>query len=192
MDSLISLGYKPDVIDGFIMGKQAIYEHIRDSPIKLWVFSGGDSYVIHGDSPQVSLKMLNLKDKRFMLICYSMESVLYQMNIPIVDRGINKKEFFNQTIPSQSKNHYLFEGIKTPMRSRRNHHWYFRKEDIKAPVELLASYNGEAMIAAYKNMVMIQYHPEGSVDGKKIIGNWIAKAEAEAEVEVEAEADTYI
>ena len=171
IEALSNLGYTSHIIDGF--DTTAVYDYISKSPIHIWIFSGGDHIVIEKESPQVSLKLLQLKDKRFMFICYSMESILHQMGYPIKKRATHKKEYFNQTISSQVK-HVLFKDM-TAFRVKfwRNHHWYFSSKDIVKPVELIASYNGEAMIATYKNAVLIQFHPERSADGKKLLWNFI-------------------
>jgi len=172
VNAISLFGYKSHILDGVHMSKTEVYDFISKSPIHVWIFSGGDHTVIEKESPQVSLKLLQLKDKRFMFICYSMESILYQMEYPIKKRAINKKEYFNQTISSQVKS-YLFNNISFPMKLRRNHRWYFSSKDIVKPVELIASYNGEAMIATYKNAVLVQFHPERSADGKKLLWNFL-------------------
>ena len=169
VDTLSNLGYKPHILDGLDKG---VYNYISNSPIHLWIFSGGDHTVIEKESPQVSLKLLQLKDKRFMFICYSMESILHQMGYLIKKRTTHKKEYFNQTIASQVKSD-LFRDIRFPMKFWRNHYWYFSSKDIVKPVDLLTSYNGEAMIATYKNAVLVQFHPERSADGKKLLWNFI-------------------
>jgi imidazoleglycerol phosphate synthase glutamine amidotransferase subunit HisH len=51
--------------------------------------------------------------------------------------------------------------------------WYFPNVVITEPVKLLGQYNGEAMLATYKNSTLIQFHPEKSPDGKKLIMNWL-------------------
>ena len=37
----------------------------------------------------------------------------------------------------------------------------------------IASYRGELMIAGYKNCLMMQFHPEKTADGLKMIENWL-------------------
>jgi imidazoleglycerol phosphate synthase glutamine amidotransferase subunit HisH len=51
--------------------------------------------------------------------------------------------------------------------------WYFPNEVITEPINLIGQYNGEAMVATYKNSTLIQFHPEKSPDGKKLIMNWL-------------------
>jgi len=107
------------------------------------------------------------------MICYSMESVLVQLGFPIRERYVNRKEMFNLTIPKETQHHPLFAGIQSPMRGWRYHKWYFPRTVLKAPVHLLASYNGEAMIATYKNAVLVQHHPERTKDGRQLLENWL-------------------
>ena len=162
INAIISLNYTPLVIDGFNHTEEEVYNYIKSSPITHWIFSGSPQYVTHEESSQISLKLLNLKNKRCMMICYSMESILVQLGCSISKRSHNKKEIFRLVVDG-----------KDPLVLRRNHHWYFKPSAIKEPIKLLASYDGEAMIAHYKNAVLIQFHPEKSVDGKKLIEEWI-------------------
>jgi imidazoleglycerol phosphate synthase glutamine amidotransferase subunit HisH len=37
----------------------------------------------------------------------------------------------------------------------------------------VASYEGESMILLYRNSILVQYHPERTKDGLKLIDNWI-------------------
>jgi anthranilate/para-aminobenzoate synthase component II len=102
-----------------------------------------------------------------------MESVLLQLRFPLKKRTIDKKEPFKLIIPVEYKSDPLFENIKNPMIMRRHHMWYFPNNVINEPIKLLAQYNGEAMLATYKNSTLIQFHPEKSPDGKLLILNWL-------------------
>ena len=55
---------------------------------------------------------------------------------------------------------------------RRNHHYYFPTGTVKEGV--LASYNGEVMLMVRDNVVMTQYHPERSKDGRQFMYNWLS------------------
>ena len=157
--SIQSLGYKTTVLDGF---HNDVYDCVKGSPIEHWICSGGDSYVILESSPQLPMKLFSLK-KKFLCICYSMESVIHQLGYPIMKRFENKKEMFNLDVSGNI------------LKVRRNHRWYFKSSvPLRKPLYSIASYNGELMIASYKNALLMQFHPERSADGKKLIMNWIS------------------
>jgi len=150
--ALESLGFKVVLVDGF-HAPGDVYDCVKRSPITHWVFSGSDTAVTNTDSPQLSLELLKLP-KRLMFICYSMESILIGLGNPIKKRYENRKELITLG----------------KLKVRRNHRWYF--SSVKPPVNVLATYNGEVMIASYKNALLIQYHPEKTPDGKRQIMEW--------------------
>ena len=173
VNAIVALKQKPHVIDGFNKKEEDVYIYIKNSPITHWIFSGSPHSVVCKESTQVPLKVLTLKTKRFMMVCYSMESVLLQLHYPLQKRSIDKKEPFKLTLPVEFKNSPLFMGIKNPSIMRRHHICYFPNNVIKEPIQLIAQYNGEVMVATYKNSTFIQFHPEKSPDGKKLIMNWL-------------------
>jgi GMP synthase-like glutamine amidotransferase len=131
---------------------------VAESPIKTWIFSGADHDVTEQDAIQVPLELLRLK-KRYLMICYSMESVLYQMGYPIYRRA-NEKGYFSMDMRTASKGR--FTGY-------RNHHYYFRSSDVPS----LASYNGELMMTAVGPALLVQFHPEQSYDGRRLLARWL-------------------
>jgi len=164
-----ALGYKPLIINGITTPPDKLLERIKASPIRHWIFSGSQLHVTHPDNPQLPLELLTL-DKKLMLICYSMESVLLQLGFPVKERHVHHKGPFN-LYPTVT--HPLFEGIQTPMKVWRDHTWYIPKAAIRPPIKLLAAYNGETMIATYKNATLVQHHPEHTADGRKFLNNWL-------------------
>jgi GMP synthase-like glutamine amidotransferase len=152
INALESLGFKVHLMDGFHFPGD-IYNCVKRSPITHWIFSGSDTGVTESSSPLLSLELLKLP-KRLMFICYSMESILVELGNPIKKRYENRKELITLG----------------KLKVRRNHRWYF--SSVKPPVKVLASYNGEVMLASYKNALLIQYHPEKTADGKRQIMEW--------------------
>lgn len=178
VNAIIALKQKPHVIDGFNNNEEDVYKYIETSPITHWIFSGSPHPVLLKTSTQVPLKVLTLRSKRFMMLCYSMESILLQLHFPLYKRYKDIKESFKLNV---EYSHPLFNNIKNPSIMRRHHHWYFPIKAISEPVnpvKLLAQYNGEAMIVLYKNSTLIQFHPEKSPDGKKLLINWLLAATA--------------
>jgi GMP synthase-like glutamine amidotransferase len=161
-NALRSMGYRPHSINGFTASREEILLHITQSPIRNWICSGSATTVNETNSPQIPLELLNLKEKRFIMICYSMESILFQLGVKINKRNVCKKELFRLTMP----NDY---ALKNPMVVRRNHCWYFSARSVPG---LIAQYDGEAMLAVYKNALLVQFHPEKTPDGKKLIELW--------------------
>jgi len=165
-------GSEPVVIEGYnVVSSKTVYDYIKASPIKHWLFSGGGHPVTDINAMQVPLRVTALHGKKIMMICYSMESLLFQMNVPVQTRYVKKTEMFNLR---PNKDCPLFKDIKLPAQVYRNHIRYFIKNQIVSPVTLVASYNGEAMVALYKNSTLVQFHPEKSIDGKKMLANWLS------------------
>ena len=167
--ALDKLGHSSFLLKGDEFSEGDLFARIKKSPIKNWIFSGSTLH-IHEIGPQVPLDILKL-DKRFLLICYSMESLITRIckcEHHLKERYIHKNEIFHMKRPSE---YWLFDGIKEDMVLRRNHHWYIPAGLL--PVYEIASYRGELMIAGYKNCLMMQFHPEKTADGIKMIENWL-------------------
>ena len=67
---------------------------IKESKITHWIFSGSPLDVNDPPSPQVNKKILGLQDKRFLLICYSMESVLKSLGCKLMTSKKSKNDTF--------------------------------------------------------------------------------------------------
>ena len=179
LDNAIKLlGYIPYIIDLAHSTQDKIYYHIKNSHIKHWIFSGSPTSVIDKGSPQIPMEIFRLTYKRFMFICYSLESVMFQLKYPISIRRELKKELFSLNVSrSKIKNtntEYLFENINFPMNVWRNHYGYVSNLIINNNlIHEVASYEGESMILLYRNSILVQYHPERTHDGLKLIDNWI-------------------
>jgi len=177
-NSIKILGYRPHIIDLAHSTQDKIYYHIKNSDIRYWIFSGSPLSVVDRLSPQIPMDIFNLAEKRYMFICYSLESVMYQLKYPISIRHDLKKEIFNLDVDKskiiKSKTGYLFENITFPMKVWRNHYGYVSNTVINTNlISEVASYEGESMILLYRNSVLLQYHPERTKDGLKLIKNWI-------------------
>ena len=173
VDAIKELGAIPYIINGTTLSEQELSNTIQRSPIRHWIFSGSRYHIHQEGVPTVPLELLKT-EKRFLMICYSMESVLVQLGFPIRERYINRKETFNLSVPKEYQTHPLFKGIPSSMRGWRDHRFYFPRDVLTPPVYLLSSYNGEAMIATYRNAVLIQYHPEKTKEGRQLLENWLS------------------
>jgi GMP synthase-like glutamine amidotransferase len=168
---IMMMGGTPFILDGTILSEHEILHRVQKSPIKRWIFSGSDHTVLDQDHLQVPMALLNT-DKKFMMICYAMQSILYQLGIPIKRRHVNRYEEIHMTIPKEHRTNPLLKNVSNPMTSWRDHQWYFSKVDIPPSVTVLASYRGEAMIATYKNAVLHHLLLEKTLDGLEFFKNW--------------------
>jgi GMP synthase-like glutamine amidotransferase len=168
-----SLGARTYVIQGQREAEVIRAIH-KEKDIHHWIFSGSDTVVTHHLAPQVPLELLMRTDKTFLMICYSMESVLVQLGFPIKRRSVNKRGPLPLSVKTPYRAHPLFSAIAQPMLIRRNHRFYFPMREVGPPVVPIASYDGELMMALYKNTVLTQYHPERSNDGRQFIQNWLS------------------
>jgi len=149
--------------------KQSLAKLIRDSGIKHWIFSGSPQSVNNDSSLKVPLDCF-LNDVNYLLICYSMESVLKQRGSIVHERYTNRKEFFKLTC---AKAGWLFDGLPNPFHCWRNHRGYL--SGIIPNFTELASYRGEIMIGVSDNLLFTQFHPEKTHYGKLLIKNWLNK-----------------
>ena len=65
---------------------------MKHSNIRNWIFSGSPLDVNDPMSPQVDKKIMGLQDKRILLICYSMESMLKSMGCKLTTSKKSKEE----------------------------------------------------------------------------------------------------
>jgi GMP synthase-like glutamine amidotransferase len=171
------LRHEPCILDFKKENPNDIIKMIKESDIKYWIFSGSALSVIDRNSPQIPLEILNLKDKKIMLICYSMESILYQLKYPITTRYDLRKEGFYLNIDmsyiKKINETHLFYDIKLPMNAWRNHYAYLSSFHTDNKIKNVADYQNEVMIMFHKNAILLQFHPERSKDGIQLINNWI-------------------
>lgn len=155
-EALRTLGHTPVV---FQINDDDLVTKIKDSTITHWIFTGTGIAVsvLNPLAPKVPLDIFKLKEKRFLLICYSMESVLHQMGYPINKRYETKKERI-----------YL-DGLRV----YRNHRFYTPVSALDSTIQRVHSYRGEVMTAVYTNSVMTQWHPERTADGIQWMKGWI-------------------
>jgi GMP synthase-like glutamine amidotransferase len=168
---LKEMGYRPAL---FFIETINIYESIVESKIKYWILSGTRLNASVEKTPAVPMEIFSIPKKRFFLICYSFESALVQYGYTLVNRYEAKTEFTKITIKPSYEKLPLFKDIPNPMRIFRNHHLYIASKQVKYPMREISSYRGEAMIIVYKNALLTQFHPERSVQGRRLLANWLA------------------
>jgi GMP synthase-like glutamine amidotransferase len=150
------LGHTPVIHQ---INEDDIVSTIKDSPIDHWIFTGTSLAVsvLNPLSPQVPMEILQMTDKHFFLICYSMESLLYQLGYPVVERKDVKKGRFQLG----------------PLNVYRYHKFYIPANKVNKKIKVLQTYDGEVMTVCYKNTILTQWHPERTNDGILCLKNWI-------------------
>lgn len=137
------------------------YNIVKSSRIKHWIMTGAAYDVFSIKSPQVDTRITQLINKRFLLICYSMESFLLQMGCKLNRRERTKEEF-------------MLNSNGTRIVAWRNHNTFIPTDGLQPEIKLLASYKNETMTAKYKNILMTQWHPEKTNDGTIFLLNWLS------------------
>jgi GMP synthase-like glutamine amidotransferase len=155
-DAIKKLGHTPVVLQ---INDPEIVSKLKESPIKKWIGTGSNLRlsVLQPLAPQIPMEILTMKDKEFFLICYTMESLLYQLGYPVVFRGTFLKERFDLG----------------PLRVYRHHGYYIPANKVDSKVKVTETYKGEVMTALYKNVVMTQWHPERTADGIQVLKHWL-------------------
>lgn len=159
-ESIKNLGYKMEIYDINNYDSEQIYNIIKNSNIQKWIFTGSSKNIDSLDSYKVPIKILDLTEKQFLLICYSMESFLHQLGYRLVKRDEDKKEMFN--LFYNNKMLYLW----------RNHHYYIDSKSLDENVQFINSYLDETMTVIKNNVLMYQFHPERTDDGIELIKQW--------------------
>ena len=159
-NALASIGCDITVVDS----DEDYIDIIKRSPITHWIFTGSDSDVMKKRSPVLDLEILKMKNKRFLLICYSMESILQQLGCHLIKRPNAMKGRFD----------LIMNGVK--IEAYRNHYMYVVPESIKRGMRLLATYKGDTMTVSYKNAMMTQWHPERTVGGIRFLEGWLTNS----------------
>lgn len=144
----------------FVIKPESSTEFIKQSSIKHWFFTGSSYNVLSPISPQVLPEIFDIPNKSFFMICYSMESALY--NLGFVTK---KKPRTNQRI-------FKINSVSGAMNVWKSHDTYvpFSKNRRLRPI---AVYKDEIMTVMYKGVLMTQWHPERTVDGIEMIDDWL-------------------
>ena len=166
-------------------------DSIVNSDITHWILTGSERYPYDSDAPRVPIELFSVKNKRFMLICYSMESALFEMGYTISTRPKPICEFFlhnfdhkkftkKQTKKCNYRASNLIQSISTPVSLYRNHRVFITVDEFQQSsrepcnnMNLLSEYNKEVMTVNYKNAIMVQWHPEKTPDGIIFLKNWL-------------------
>ena len=134
---------------------------IRRSKIKRWICTGSAYDVLDKESPQLDTDLLQLDTKRFLLICYSMESILMQL-------GCRVRNWKNAKVDT-----IMISDDGTLIEVARNHFAHVDANSIKSRMKLLSAYKDDVMTIEYKNAMMTQWHPERTEDGKVFLKRWL-------------------
>ena len=175
LNTLQTIFCKIEIIQSNEYTSHELENHIAESPIQKWIFTGSPVSVYEHSSSQVPMNIFDIPKKEFFLICYSMESALRQLEYPVLKRKENRKEDFFLSF-HREQYMQLFQGVPNPALCMRNHHYYTPTlvfESKNSNIQLLSSYQNEAMILVYKNCIMTQFHPEKTDHGRQLLFNWM-------------------
>jgi GMP synthase-like glutamine amidotransferase len=134
---------------------------IKKSSINHWFFTGSSYDVLSPISPQIDVGLFELKDKHLFMICYSMESSLFNLGYKLQKKPRTNRRIFD-----------IVSGD-----GRKIHVW--KSHDTYVPVSInpklkpVSRYNDEIMTINYKNAIMTQWHPERTTDGVLLIRDWL-------------------
>ena len=134
--------------------------------ITYWFFSGSMFMPNHNKSPQLDKEILKIKDKKFMMVCYSMEIFCKLLEM--------KLDNYNDDIKKTSKFHDAFLG-KT-IEGWRNHKYYLSEKSAK-DITILGTLENEVMTAKYtknSDFLLVQWHPPYTDDGKELLTKWLS------------------
>ena len=145
---------------------------MKHSNIRNWIFSGSPLDVNDPLSPQVDKKILGLQDKRILLICYSMESVLKSLGCKLTT---SKKSKDDTVLLTPLYNNYLTGGLQIPISAARTHYTHINVSSLPPRIRLQMKHKNEVMTCHYRNCVMVQWHPERSEEGDLFLSNWLSK-----------------
>lgn len=134
---------------------------IKRSRIKRWICTGSAYDVLDKESPQLDIDLLKLDTKRFLLICYSMESILMQL-------GCRVRNWKNAKVDT-----IMISDDGTLIEVARHHFAHVDANTVKPRMKLLSIYKGDMMTVEYKNAMMTQWHPERTEDGKVFLKRWL-------------------
>lgn len=157
--AILDLGHTPLLLH---FTDPCLHKNIEESSIQHWIFSGSTHTVHNRSAPQIQLKSLtSMWNKKFFLICYSMESALLQLGHAVKKRSSGvKREYFSL----YGKRFWRFHSYYIPS---------FTHSQAREIVSIV-SHDGESMIAIYKNILMTQFHPEKTSDGRTLLYHWLS------------------
>jgi hypothetical protein len=144
----------------FVIKPESSTEFIEKSSIKHWFFTGSSYDVLSPISPQIHPDIFDIPNKSFFMICYSMESALYNSG------------FVTQKKPRTNQRIFKINSVSGAMNVWKSHDTYLPVSQNRR-LKPIAVYNDEIMTVKYKGAIMTQWHPERTVDGIEMIDDWL-------------------
>lgn len=160
LEAVKSLGHVPVVVPSNQQHDISYALHyIETSSIRHWIGSGSEWNVDQSDSPKLDDSLLRMRNKKFFLICYSMQSFLHHVcgcSIQRMPQIVQKIEMVH-SIPLW-----------------RNHNYAFFKAELdrqkKYSLQNIQTFQDKfVMSLSCGNVWMTQYHPERTEYGVRVI-----------------------
>jgi GMP synthase-like glutamine amidotransferase len=147
-----------------------IYTSIYQSTITHWVCSGAEYSVHEPSSPRLPIDILLLPLKRFLFICFSMQSILHQLGNTVYCAPDKIQGLFRLSDSLLVyRNHYCYV---TNVHSDQTHYL-----DI---VHSIIDMDGiRKVMTVYLNStsILLQWHPEKTINGYVFFKDWLQKKE---------------
>ena len=157
VDAIEKLGHTTHIIGP----SENLVSVIRKSSIDYWFFTGSSYDVLSPISPQIDVGIFDLKDKHLFLICYSMESALFNLGYKLLKKPRTNRRIFD-IVSSYGKRIHVWKSHDT-----------YVPVSINPKLKPMARYNDEIMTIVYKNAIMTQWHPERTTDGILVMREWL-------------------
>ena len=158
IEAVRHLGHIPVCVYVTRYSMKETLDWVHQSNIRHWIGTGSDYNVCDHDAPCYDESILRMRNKKFLLICYSMQSFLAH----VCKCQITK-------LPSYVQEMQTIGGVQL----WRNHHFGFYKTDVfskKYSIQNVQTFaDAIVMSATCGNVWMTQYHPERSKQGTFIV-----------------------
>jgi GMP synthase-like glutamine amidotransferase len=154
-------------VELFDAGEKGLVEKVRASPLRRWILTGSAWDIDARGAPQIPEGLFELASKRFLLICYSHESLLWRMGVPLQRSGRVKGW---APIDITSKGRGLFQEGGGRAEVWCNYNTWARAEDIPRGWKILATMGPAAMAIQRGPVTSVQFHPEMIAEDEKVPG----------------------
>lgn len=146
----------------------SLFETIRDSPIERWFFTGSPALVTEPNSPSLDSRILGLKSKSFLFVCYSHQWLCRELGAPI------------HTFEPTEKTEPIYFTTSDPLLESFEEHpavWLCYRQavlvsDLPAGWKLLARRGEQIMGMRRGNHYSLQFHPEREELSYPMVESW--------------------
>jgi hypothetical protein len=170
INELVDMDYRVLVVDHDEDYVQVV-ANIKD--IHHWIVHG-DDFRLRNKRGNIDMRLFDL-DKHFLLCSYAMQNFLEQQDVELS----HDRNMYDGEMKLSIADHPLFDGLSKKMNVYRKHKHYVTRTDDEDLIILneTSKEPKQIMTALYKNapndVVLLQWDPAKSNDGRIFIHNWI-------------------